>query len=296
MNRTILLILLFLLFLFVWIFGANYFSKKICPPSESINSTSGVPATGGDAYCGPWSVSDNDDFNQSSNRYLRFARNESEVLTYADDVGTLLNELNNYLQVNPDRSLTISGVYSDDEGEDLGLARAESVKSLIESIDDVGATINVDAISNDGRGFSSDTLCHGAEFSFSAAGGGNDEERIGSIGERLKAEPIRLYFETDAKEPKLSAQNKRDLQDIVFYLENVPSSTVEVSGHTDNVGSGNERLSRRRAEKTADYLAANWGIDSDRMNSKGYADSMPIADNGSSDGRAQNRRVEVRLN
>lgn len=293
MNRTILLILLFLLFLFVWIYGASYLSGKYCPEGDSNNSTGVITTGGSNTYCGPWSISDND-FQQSSIRYLRFERDESEVLDYDNDVRDLLSQTAEYLNVNRDRSLTIAGVYGDDEGEDVGLERAKAIKSLLETMDDVGSSIKLEATPVVGEGFMADTLCHGAEFIF-GDGEANGDDRIGSISERLKAEPVRLYFETDAKEPKLTDQNKRDLQDIVFYLKQVPDSKVEVSGHTDNIGSGNDRLSRKRAERTAEYLASNWNIDSERMDSKGYGDSMPIKDNGSSDGRAQNRRVEVRL-
>ena len=299
MNRTILLILLFLLFLFVWFFGANYFSKKLCPSSESTNKTSGVvPATtGGDAYCGPWSISDND-FTQSSTRYIRFERDGYDVVPYADDLSNLINETSEYLVANPDRSVTVVGIYDESESNEsilpnLGLARAEAVKTLLEELGVSSSNIVTESALVEGEGFMADTLCHGAEFRFGDAGGNDD--RIGMIGDRLSAEPVRLYFDTDAKEPNLDDQNRKDLADIMFYLDNVSTSRIEVSGHTDNVGKGNERLSRKRAEYTADYLADKGGISRDRMDAKGYGESRPIADNSDEDGRAQNRRVEVIL-
>ena len=142
-------------------------------------------------------------------------------------------------------------------------------------------------------GFVEDTLCHGVDFFFDESY--SDTDKIEAIGSRLSAEPIRLYFETDAKEPNLDSQIRKDLADIIFYLDNVPDSRIEVSGHTDNVGKGNERLSRKRAEYTAEYLANRGGINLERMDTEGYADDQPIADNGSEEGRALNRRVEVRL-
>ena len=304
MNRTILLILLFLLFLFFWIFGASKLSDWFCPGGDSDKISAAGAVGTGDAYCGPWSISTNDEaLSVESDRYLRFAKGESEIVPYADELNDLLSATASYLADYPDQTLTIVGFYSDDESNpsdyaDLGLARAEAVKDRLLDLNTTDLSINVESdYVEEGRGFHSDTLCHGVEFRFDDEIGdaGNDEERIGAIGDRLHAEPVRLYFETDAKEPNLTDQNKRDLQDIVFYLEQVPDSRVEVSGHTDNGGSGNERLSRKRAERTAAFLAANWGIGEDRMDAKGYADAMPIADNGSSDGRAQNRRVEVKL-
>lgn len=299
MNRTILLILLFLLLLFVLFSGARYFSNLLCPEDGATNSTGVVPATtGGDAYCGPWSISDTDAFSQSSNRYIRFARDEYDVVPYAQDLENLINETSEYLIANQDRSVTIVGVYDESESNasilpDLGLARADAIKSLLEELGVESANINTESTTVEGEGFMADTLCHGAEFRFGEAGG--DDDRIGAIGDRLSAEPVRLYFDTDAKEPNLDAQNRQDLADIIFYLDKVSSSRIEVSGHTDNIGKGNERLSRKRAEYTAEYLASKGGISAARMDSKGYGDSRPIADNGSEDGRSQNRRVEVIL-
>lgn len=67
---------------------------------------------------------------------------------------------------------------------------------------------------------------------------------------------------------------------------------VEVRGHTDNTGSEalNQKLSEKRAKAVADELIKN-GVAADRITSKGYGSSMPIADNKTAEGRAQNRRV-----
>ena len=299
MNRTLLLILLFLLLLMVLIFGSRYIKNNFCGAGESKATSKVAPAaTGSDnTYCGPWSISDSD-FEQNSIRFIRFVRNEYDVLPYADDVNNLLNETSEYLIANPERSLNIVGVYADDEDnssihEDLGIARADAIKSILEGLGVSSSQVSTGSSFVEGEGFMADTLCHGADFYFGEAG--SDDDRIGSISERLTVEPVRLYFETDAKEPNLDSQIRSDLADIIFYLDNVPGSKIEVSGHTDNIGKGNERLSRKRAEYTAQYLAERGGISLERMETAGYADDRPIADNGTEDGRAQNRRVEVVL-
>ena len=68
---------------------------------------------------------------------------------------------------------------------------------------------------------------------------------------------------------------------------------VEVGGHTDALGpeAFNQALSQRRADAVAAYLTAS-GVDAGRVNAIGYGESLPVADNGSDEGRAQNRRVE----
>ncbi|HLJ51718.1 MAG TPA: OmpA family protein [Bryobacteraceae bacterium] len=69
---------------------------------------------------------------------------------------------------------------------------------------------------------------------------------------------------------------------------------LEVQGHTDNVGndSYNQTLSEARAKAVVTWLAQH-GIAADRLTAKGYGKTKPVADNGSDEGRAKNRRVEI---
>ncbi|MES9990511.1 MAG: OmpA family protein [Candidatus Thiodiazotropha sp.] len=73
--------------------------------------------------------------------------------------------------------------------------------------------------------------------------------------------------------------------------------SIEVIGHTDSTGAAdyNQTLSERRAKAVADYLGAQ-GVAQGLLTSKGMGESSPIADNGTKAGRAQNRRVELKLN
>jgi len=68
-----------------------------------------------------------------------------------------------------------------------------------------------------------------------------------------------------------------------------------VQGHTDNVGSDdyNLKLSDARAASVVAWLVSK-GITADRLTAQGYGMRQPIADNGSDEGRAKNRRVELR--
>ena len=70
--------------------------------------------------------------------------------------------------------------------------------------------------------------------------------------------------------------------------------TLSIVGHTDSTGpeAYNQGLSERRAQSVVDYLAAQ-GVDPTRMTPSGMGESDPIADNGTREGRARNRRVEI---
>jgi outer membrane protein OmpA-like peptidoglycan-associated protein len=86
------------------------------------------------------------------------------------------------------------------------------------------------------------------------------------------------------------------LDEAVRMLQDEASIHISVEGHTDAIGTDayNQRLSERRARAVADYLAGG-GIAPSRMSTTGYGESKPVASNATDEGRAQNRRVELRI-
>lgn len=84
------------------------------------------------------------------------------------------------------------------------------------------------------------------------------------------------------------------LDSLAGWLIDHPEQQARVAGHTDNVGkaSYNLELSGKRADAIRQYLIEK-GVLADRLQSKGYGDAEPIADNKTPGGRALNRRVEV---
>lgn len=79
-------------------------------------------------------------------------------------------------------------------------------------------------------------------------------------------------------------------------LKRYPMLKVEVAGHTDSANSDayNLALSERRARAVMEYFVSK-GVAAEQLSAKGYGESSPIADNGTAEGRAQNRRVELRI-
>jgi len=100
------------------------------------------------------------------------------------------------------------------------------------------------------------------------------------------------------------ATNSSDLSPAFFdvltsvskVLTEYDQTVVEVAGHTDSSGSDayNQSLSERRARSVAQYLQAQ-GIINERLISIGLGESMPVADNGSTAGKQENRRVEITM-
>jgi outer membrane protein OmpA-like peptidoglycan-associated protein len=86
------------------------------------------------------------------------------------------------------------------------------------------------------------------------------------------------------------------LDQVAQTLATYPSTLIDVYGHTDPTGGDriNVPLSQRRAESVANYLTQR-GVNRARIATQGFGSSQPIADNGTEAGRAQNRRVELRV-
>jgi OOP family OmpA-OmpF porin len=102
---------------------------------------------------------------------------------------------------------------------------------------------------------------------------------------------IKVYFGFDQAE----IQDKYDseLMKIADYLRRNPQTVMTIEGHTDSVGPAeyNMKLSERRAESVRDRLVNTLNVDPDRLTTKGYGETKPIADNDTKQGRKKNRRV-----
>ena len=86
------------------------------------------------------------------------------------------------------------------------------------------------------------------------------------------------------------------LDQVASTMAEYNQTVVEVSGHTDSVGSDdyNQRLSEQRANSVSNYLVGK-GLMRQRFEVVGMGERYPVADNTSDDGRARNRRVEIRV-
>jgi len=113
--------------------------------------------------------------------------------------------------------------------------------------------------------------------------------------ERQTIELPGVNFEFDSS--VLTADSSAALDKAVQLLTQNADLIVEIAGHTDSLGSDeyNQGLSERRAAAVLDYLVAH-GVNPGNLTARGYGESEPIADNGTQEGRAANRRVELRQN
>ena len=86
------------------------------------------------------------------------------------------------------------------------------------------------------------------------------------------------------------------LDRLAAFMNENKASRVNLAGYTDNVGTEayNQALSERRVNSVRDYVVKK-GIENSRVSGQGFGESKPIADNKTAEGRAKNRRVEIKV-
>ena len=103
-----------------------------------------------------------------------------------------------------------------------------------------------------------------------------------------------IFFDTDSF--NLKPTSVSELNKLIAFLNTNPKIKIEIGGHTDNVGKPvyNLDLSMKRAKSVYSFLTAH-GIVALRLTYKGFGDTVPIATNDNEEGRAQNRRTEMKI-
>ncbi len=114
------------------------------------------------------------------------------------------------------------------------------------------------------------------------------------LSEEGKTELRNIFF--DYNKATLKPESYPELNRLVEFLKKYPDIKIEISGHTDTLGTleYNMQLSERRAKAVYNYLVKR-GISPDRLTIKGYGPLKPIASNRTAEGRARNRRVEIKI-
>ena len=132
------------------------------------------------------------------------------------------------------------------------------------------------------------------ELKEQTAGSGVDVSEVGDGQAILVNLPDGVTFAVDSTTISPTFQNTLD--QIAGSLQQYPDSLVDVYGHTDSTGSDsyNLDLSKRRADAVARYMMTR-GVSSARIQTLGYGEQYPVADNGTAEGRSLNRRVEIKI-
>ena len=124
----------------------------------------------------------------------------------------------------------------------------------------------------------------------------NTQVQVDRVGDEIRlVMPESITFATGSA--ALNSSSTTTLASVADVLAKYTDTTIQVIGHTDSTGSDaiNEPLSRNRAAAVANFLS-NRGVAANRISASGMGSRQPIASNTTTDGKAQNRRVEIKVN
>ena len=123
-----------------------------------------------------------------------------------------------------------------------------------------------------------------------------DNSRVQAVEQRLKTKELVLYFNYGQPTTSLTDAQRKELEEVQYYIAQHPEANINIVGHTDSRGKANfnENLSTARANFVSEYLTG-LGANAQKLTTEGKGEATPVASNGTSKGRAQNRRVVISL-
>lgn len=207
-----------------------------------------------------------------------------------------------HLKDQPNRQLTLLGIYSPNESngtgfENLGQARANSIRDYLMDLGVPKKKIKVKGGSFGNASFANGVMYGGVYFRFQ-----NVNERPVSpiIGEETRSkdlfQPVNIYFDVNEYDLILTDDLEDYLKDIKYFLRKNSNAQISITGHTDNKGSGdaNLSLSETRARNVKKFMIRS-GFDPKRLEIEYRGEEAPLNGNTTEESKRKNRRVELRL-
>lgn len=129
-----------------------------------------------------------------------------------------------------------------------------------------------------------------------AAEQANQEISVARVDEETVKLNVSSEVSFDVNQSSIKSNFRESLNKVADVIADYDQTAIHVVGHTDSTGSNsyNQQLSEKRASSVARYLSQN-GVQRDRMRTVGRGENLPVADNSTSSGRSENRRVEIYL-
>ncbi len=302
--------LMYLIGILLTILLGTYFSWILCCPlceeknkpisNETESVTTKVAHKDPTLY--PFSIKDdNGDLSLKANDNFNFEKSNLNFLNpISSNLDLEIDKLKEYLGSKDNKSLSITGYYTDGEKnssllDNLGLARANSVKNYFANKGIPSKIMNIFGQKKKEMIPDSLNVYHGP-LGFTITELKDNTEEIAKLGEYIKANPIVLKFNTGKFNFNLTEAERQEMADIIKYLDKVDGAMCLVIGHTDNSGSSetNLNLGQKRADKVKKYLIKN-GIPAGKIIATSKGETEPIADNNTEEGKAENRRTVITI-
>lgn len=279
-----------------WIGGSTYWHvckiKQLCEGPTAAVSSSPVEYT-----VPALNIVDGTNLNLTS--ALNFGFKKSLVEPNYLNVKKELDSLAAYLKQNPQRKLSIVGLYSSIEQNpssfaDLGLARADALKQYLLAAGVPSGQLTTESKQVD-LTFSLEDSTHGMEFKFDSLIMPKTEEEL-AASEKYEGvfKPLDLYFKTGSASYIKTEANQQFVNEAKQYLASHKDKKLILTGHTDDVGPDdvNMKLSKNRAEEVKAVFVKN-GIAADQLVTDAKGETQPKSSNSTPEGRKANRRVSI---
>lgn len=298
---------IYLLGILLTIIIGTYFSWKLCCEGNYTDDTSTILEESSikNTYQQPtlyaFTVQDeNGNTILEANDHFKFERSELNFLTpVSSNLDLTIDQLKEFLSSN-NKFISITGYYLDNENNNsafpnLGLARANSVKNYFNSKGIPSKAINTYGDKKPEMIADSLQVFHGP-VGFQIIPAKDNTEDLAALKTQIKEHPIVLHFKTGAANISLTAPERQEMADISKYLDKVEGAVCMITGHTDNTGTPEQNiiLGLERANSIKQYLIRN-AIPAEKIETASKGQQKPIADNNTTEGRAQNRRTVITI-
>ena len=298
----------YLIGIIITILLGTYFYMTCCSScganteDDLIEESSEIIETPPEATSFPFSYNDGD-YSYNVNDNFNFNMSSSNILLpLTQNVEDGITSLKTFLLENAGKVFNITGYYTNDEANksafpNLGLARANAVKNYLVDKGIPSQSLNILGELKDDMIRTTDNVFLGP-VAYTLSGEKEDlQDELKALYDKIKADPLVLYFETGEAAINLSAEQRQKIADISRYLDKVDGGTCSAIGHTDSQGSRttNIKLGQERADFAKQYLINN-GISDAKIKTSSQGPDSPIASNTTDEGRSKNRRTVVTLN
>jgi OmpA-OmpF porin, OOP family len=286
--------------------GTFFYNSMCCPccekPSQSNAPVVAQTDTTGMGDYNMFNISGKD-LTYTCHDNFRFLSNDfNNIQPVNDSINNGIGLLKTYFDKNKDK-LVITGYALNSEKNtsafpNLALARANNLKDYFVSKGIASNRFELKGELRDAWKMSKDTILGAADFRIMQGEevASKKVEDFTALKEKINANPLILYFQTNQTDVDLSAEDRQKVADLVRFLDNVEGTKLSAVGHTDNAGDRNNniKLGLGRAEFAKSYLSKN-GIAASKIITSSKGPDEPIADNKTDEGKSKNRRTVVTI-
>jgi flagellar motor protein MotB len=228
----------------------------------------------------------------SFDKAFEVQKNSSKILNI-NDFTFLFDSITSYLKNHYDNKLIITGLYSDKENvtkKNIGLLRAKEIAAYFQNSQIDAYQLKIYSEFHDNL-FKSNNNTSGITLKINSI----STKTSDSITKKISNKRIYVDFENNQLIENMPLEKYVKL--LKQYLKKHPHKTIYITGHTDNNGyyQNNLIIGLNRANLVKNYFKIN-GIENANIITSSKGESEPIADKNTLDGKAKNRRIEIKIN